>query len=138
MRKLLAKDAFKLIKIIKKLDLKTALKEMYSSKKVKDKDSNEDETNRQLGLEKEMYSSKKVKDKDSNEDETNRQLGLDIAFVIIENMDAAENEIFELLASVSDKTVNEIRELELSELIAMIRDIFVENDLASFFKSAVK
>ena len=112
MRKLLAKDAFKLIKIIKKLDLKTALKEMYSSKK--------------------------VKDKDSNEDETNRQLGLDIAFVIIENMDAAENEIFELLASVSDKTVNEIRELELSELIAMIRDIFVENDLASFFKSAVK
>lgn len=49
-----------------------------------------------------------------------------------------ENQIYELLAGIMEKTPEEVQGLTLDKLIEDIKVISEENNLVSFFKSALK
>lgn len=109
MRKLRAKDIAPFIKILAKMELKESIKSMFSSGNKKENE---------------------------NENE-NGQMVSELIWGIIENYHKAENEFFEFLASLEDKTKEEISELELSEFIELIKELFSEKNIP-FFKFAVK
>lgn len=105
------KDIFTLQKIYKKLNLKEHFKSLQ-----------QDVT----GL------NEKEKDKIAKE------TGFKFFNLIIENMDKVEEEVYMLLASCSDVTVKEIKEQDLFVTIEKIKEMFSDERLMTFFKSAMQ
>lgn len=105
------KHFFPFIKMVKALDIKDALKEMYQ----------------------------KVKGKSQEElaqmDETE---GIDYLFLFVEKLPNAEKEFYEFLSVYLDKSIPELKDMDLLELIETIKDIFQDPNFKAFFQRAVK
>ena len=59
---------------------------------------------------------------------------LDVAEVLFANIEKAEADIFKFLASVSDLSVKEIRELPILDVFEMIVDVVKKEEFKDFFK----
>ena len=108
MRKIQFQDTFVLARIIKKADVKDILIRANNSLK---------------------------------QDNVNKEdVFLDVLFSVLSGAadEGVENEIYELLGGVAEKGTDEIKRLQIDELIDLVKKIAKENDLSNFFKSAVK
>lgn len=74
-----------------------------------------------------------------NNDEVLTAVGVNIVFdivgIITEKLPECENEIFEFLASVSDKTVKELKAMKMSDFARMIIDFVKKDDFKDFFEA---
>ena len=62
----------------------------------------------------------------------------DVAGIIIENISSCENDLYELLASVSNLSKEEIKKLSMADFAEMIIDFIKKPDFADFFKVVSK
>lgn len=114
-RKLKAEDVFPMFKIIKCIGLNefaACLEKDNIKKLISEKGGNADDLASIVGI----------------------SVILEVANVIIGNLPKCENEIFELLASVSGLKVKQIREFELATFTEMIIDFIKKDDFKDFFK----
>lgn len=108
MKKLSTLQGFKLIKILKKLDIKDELRELSKNANKKGK-------------------------KDTVEN-----VQMEIAFLLVEHIPDAQKEICEFLGDLVGKTEKEIEEQELQETIKIITDLLSQEGMGSFLTSALK
>lgn len=64
------------------------------------------------------------------------KVALDIGNIVVSNYPACEEELFVLLAKVSDKTVDEIKAFSFPVYMKMIVDFFKKEEFRDFFKVA--
>lgn len=62
----------------------------------------------------------------------------DLAGIVIENISSCETEIYDLLASVSNLSKDEIKKLSMAEFAEMVIDFVKKPDFADFFKVVSK
>lgn len=112
--KLTAKHLFPFIRMIAKLNIKQQLKEFYFNKV-------------------------DVNGKTPEEIENiKNERGFDFVFIVLEKLPNAEKEVFEFLALYSGKTVQELQEAEIPELMDLLKQVFQDKSFTSFFQQAVK
>lgn len=68
-----------------------------------------------------------------------KQKGIEVLLLLIESISGqdVENEIYKLIANISDKETDEIKNCDLTEFIQVLKNIWEENDVKSFFTSAI-
>jgi acetylornithine deacetylase/succinyl-diaminopimelate desuccinylase-like protein len=111
-------DLPKLSKILKKMEIKDDLKKLFSMQSVSTKDS-EKEKERKEKLAEEM--------------------GAEFGATAVVNLYMAEAEIFELIAGLTGLKVEEVKKMELDDIVKLFKEFGKSaGSLVSFFKSAVK
>jgi hypothetical protein len=111
-------DVPKLSKILKKMEVKEDLKRLFSMPGAKIKDTEKE---------------KKEKEKLAEE------MGAEFGATAIVNLYMAEAEIFELIASLTGFSVDQVKKMELENIINLFTEFGKSaGSLVSFFKSAVK
>lgn len=70
--------------------------------------------------------------------DNNINVALDVIMLILENLNNAENEFYNFVAPISEKTEDELKVLPINELIEILKNIYADVDFASFFKLAAK
>ena len=70
--------------------------------------------------------------------QNNSELAIELAFQMLENIDKIANALFEFLAHIEEKPVQEIEELPLDELVELLKQLFGDKNFGSFFKLAAK
>jgi hypothetical protein len=111
-------DIPKLSKILKKMEIKEDLKRLFSMPGAKIKDTEKE---------------KKEKEKLAEE------MGAEFGATAIVNLYMAEAEIFELIASLTGFSVDQVKKMELENIINLFTEFGKSaGSLVSFFKSAVK
>lgn len=129
-RKLKAKDMPSLIKILRKINIKN-FKNCFQSedakelfKKIMDEENHSDEN------------------KEGTEDTALAMAGgtilLDIVQVILEGLDGCVNDVNELLASVSEKNISELENMDFDIYAQMIIDFIKKEEFKGFLKVALK
>lgn len=78
-----------------------------------------------------------IKSMFGSSDKDKGQMISELIWGIIENYHKSEQELYVFLAGLEGKTKEEISELELSEFIDLIKELFSEKNM-SFFKFAAK
>lgn len=63
-----------------------------------------------------------------------QNLGIDVIMLILENVSLAENEFYEFIAPIAEKTPEESKEMPFKELKQLFANILNDADFASFFK----
>lgn len=108
MRKINTEDAFKTSRLLKYSNIKNTLLDCYEK----------------------ANSLKKAKDKDIE------KFGVSVALELIECLGEhrAEQEFYDLIGGICEKSADEIRTQELATTIEDIKMIIKENDMKSFFK----
>jgi hypothetical protein len=106
------KHFFPFVKMIKALDLKDAFKEMYEKAKGK----SEEEL--------------------SKLDQSGE--GIDYLFILIDKLPQAEKETYHFLQVYTDKTKEEIENMDLDEVIAILREVLEDEKFKVFFQQAMK
>lgn len=116
-RKLDAKDIFPVLNLIKKIGFKE-FKECFKSEELKDiaKNGNNDSATMEAGV----------------------TIVFDIAGIIIDHIGGCQDDIFNLLASVSNLEREEIEGLSMAELAEMIIELVQKDDFKDFFKVVSK
>lgn len=73
------------------------------------------------------------------DDEAVTAVGFNIVFdivgIVTEKLPECENEVFEFLASVSDKSVEELKAMKMSDFARMIIDFVKKDDFKDFFEA---
>lgn len=111
-------DLPKLSKILKKMEIKDELKKLFSMPGISSKDSEKE---------------KERKEKLSEE------MGADFGATAIVNLYMAEAEISELLAGLTGLSVDEVKKMQLDDMVNLFKEFGKSaGSLVSFFKSAVK
>lgn len=105
------KHFFPFIKMVKALDIKNELKEFYQKAKGK----SEEELEQMDELE-----------------------SFDYLYIFIEKLPIAEKEVMSFLSVFLEKKKEEIDEMEISEMVSVIKDIFKDPNFQTFFRAAVK
>lgn len=111
---LTTKHLFPFIRMLTKLNLKHELKE-FALKKI-------DVTGKS----------------DEEKEQIQKERGFDLVILIIEKLPNAEKEVFDFLSLYSGRTVDELKEAEISETVGLIRALLQEPAFSSFFQQAVK
>ena len=62
----------------------------------------------------------------------------DIAGIVMENISSCENELYDLLSSVSNLSKEDVKKLTLAEFAEMVIDFIKKPDFADFFKVVSK
>lgn len=76
-------------------------------------------------------------DNDSDDvEEIGLEVGLNIAGVVAENLDKCEDQIFKFLASVSNQSVNNVKNLPPVEFFDLVIAVFSMPDFKDFFTRA--
>ena len=114
MRKLNFKDIFRLAAIIRKAKIRYQLSELVAS-----------------------ISAEKTVKTDKNAENLTEKVGISFILMIIEAAPEVESEIYELVASINGTDVEQAQNMTLEEIGAFWRKLSAENDLQSFFSSAV-
>lgn len=115
-RRLDAPDIFPVLNLIKKIGFKE-FKECFKSEELKDiAKSGDDSATMAAGV----------------------TIMFDIAGIVIDHIGACQDDIFNLLASVSNLTREEIEKLSMAELAEMIIELVQKDDFADFFKVVSK
>lgn len=96
---------FKLLKMAKKMDILTELKGFFQKVNVKDKN--------------------KLK-------EVQESVGIDFAVTVISNADKAEEEFYDVIASIIDKTPEEVRKQDLDISMKALQELFKSGAFKSF------
>lgn len=84
----------------------------------------------------ELFSSKEAIEVFKGEDNKDEQLGfmiLSVGQLLIERIDSAEKEIFDILSATSNLTVEEIQDLDLITFTDMVFDFVKKDDFMGFF-----
>lgn len=110
-RNLKTKDLFSFTRIIKKMNMKSEIKEL-----VQDVTGKTDEE-------------KKAAE---------QELKIDLILMFVENIGNAEQEIYKLLADLSDKKPQEIEEQSPKDTFEMVNELFNEEGFGDFLSLAVK
>jgi hypothetical protein len=97
--------------MIKALDIKNELKEIYQ--KVKGK-NNDELTN------------------------LDQEQGIDYLFLFIEKLPEAEKEVMSFLSLLLEKPIDEVQEIPFNEMASIIIDVFKDPNFKAFFQLAVK
>ena len=111
MRNLKTKDLFSLSRIVKKMNIKEDIKELAQNI---------------TGLAKE--------DKEKAE----QSMQVDIMLIFVENLGSAEKDVYKLLGDLTDKTAKEIEDMDLTEFMAIITELFKQDGLGKLFQTALK
>ncbi len=116
-RRLDAPDIFPVLNLIKKIGFKE-FKECFKSDELKDiaKSGDDDSATMAAGM----------------------TIIFDIAGIVIDHIGNCQDDIFNLLASVSNLTREEIEKLSMAELAEMIIELVQKDDFADFFKVVSK
>ena len=116
MRKLIFSDIFVAGRIIKKLELKEKLKEIYSKVQEEKKNISNDEERENL----------------------TENTGIDIIYAIFTECveSKMENALYEFLAGPFEMKPEEVKNLEIEEVINKFKQLAKENNLIDFFKKA--
>lgn len=125
-RRLNATDIFLMVKIIGKIGLKDLA---TSFKDGSFKDAFTNLINKRI---------KETAEKEESKDDTVAEIGMTIAFelanTIISNLPKCETEIYQLLAQVSGKKVNEIAKIDAVVFFEMIIDFIKKEEFKDFIK----
>ncbi|OMH20081.1 hypothetical protein AC231_04655 [Clostridium pasteurianum] len=106
MRKLKTSDLFSLSRIFKKMDIKDEIKTL---------------TRDITGLSEE----EKIK--------ISQELQVNLSILFIENIGNAEKEVYKLFASLTDKTAEEIENMDLDKFFKLIQELFNQEGFENFF-----
>ena len=120
MRKLNFKDLFAAAEIIRKAKIRSELAALISG----------------ISAEKSAKTGENT-EKDVKGDKIVEKVGISFMLMLIEAAPAVENEIYALVASIKGVGVQDVQDMSLDEVKAFWRDLASENDLYSFFSSAV-
>lgn len=116
-RKLNAKDLFRMANILNKIGI-GELKKVISADKI----------------------ASLASQKDINQDALTTIVGANVIFdvvgIVINNLDKAEKDIFAFLANVTNKTPEEIENLDMGEFMDLLVAIFKKDEFKDFFKRA--
>lgn len=66
------------------------------------------------------------------------KVGISLVLTVVESAPSAQKEICEFIGSITGTTAEEIESTPIDEIIAIIKQIIKENDVKSFFTSALK
>lgn len=110
-RKLKTADLFSLSRIIKKMDIRDEIK----------------------GLARDITGLSGEEKKEVGE-----ELSINLSLLFMENVGNAEKEIYKLFASLVDKTVEEIEEMELDKFFELIQELFNQEGFENFLSKALK
>lgn len=130
-------DVFVISKIIKKMNIRNEIKDCVANAKKSENSALQNlnkintNDNEDSGATKESEDVKKLKDSVA------AGLGIDVALIFIENMSCAEKEFYTLFAGLTEKKVEEVRKIKLTELIKMIKELFTNNDMKEVFSAAL-
>lgn len=108
MRNLHARDLFTFSRMITKMGIKDELKNFLNPQNGND---NEDE----------------------NTNNEKNGTGLELIMTILSKLPDAENEFFEFLAPICEKTIEETKDIPLIDLIQTLKDIWRDSGILSFF-----
>lgn len=148
--KILGKDAFKIIRLINKFGLKEELKDIIklgqlSEKKNRAKNLKIIELLKEQELENNTENVKKLMEENeevinliSTKEEVDYEMMERGLFLILDGLGNAEKEIFEVLSSIYDKPVKDIKETELNDLVKMIKNVIMSPSLKGVFTSMFK
>ncbi|HUV84550.1 MAG TPA: hypothetical protein VMV86_02525 [Methanosarcinales archaeon] len=67
-------------------------------------------------------------------EKTEKELGIDLLLVVIKKLYLAKDEINKLLASLTEKTIEEIEALKFGDLKNLLKEFTEKEGFASFFK----
>lgn len=70
--------------------------------------------------------------------ENNTELVIELVYKLLESTDKVMQSLFEFLAYLEDKTVEEIGDLPLDEFTDLLKELFNGKNFGSFFKLAAK
>jgi hypothetical protein len=110
-RELQFSDAFSLIRIIKKMNIKEEVKGIFADAS---------------GMTKEQI------------DELSNEKGIHFVMMLVENLDRAEQEIYEFIASLSGIPKDQIAALQLEETFEILMQLTQLKGLKSFLQSVGK
>ena len=65
-------------------------------------------------------------------------VGIDMFKFVLKNLNKAEKEVFEVIAILEEKTVEEVRVQPLSITFKSLKDLLTNKELTNFFKSAMQ
>jgi hypothetical protein len=111
MRNLKTRDLFSLSRIVKKMNIKEDIKAL---------------TKDITGL------------SDKEKKKAQQGLNIELTLLFVEHFGDAEKEVCTLLGSLTDKTSEEIEELELEPLIEIVTELFKQESLEKLFTTALK
>ena len=111
-------DAFKLARILLKLNLKEVLKEKVA-----------EYTDRSKAI-------SKINDPTEKEKQTN-EMGVDIIFDIMEHGEKAEDAFYDFLSGPFEMTKEEVLEISLVDIVPKFKEMAGQNNLENFFKSVL-
>ena len=152
-----SKNAFTIIKIIKKMGIKDKVIESFKNISATDKELKK--KNKELLLlliaKDKNYLSLKESEKDKLNIETLQEnselakdistlqkrqedLGLDLITEFILNLDTVENEVYSLIADIEHLTAEEVSEKGVDWLVDKIKEIFASDNIKSLFTFATK
>lgn len=80
---------------------------------------------------------KQFKDKYKGKKADVMMVGLEVFKVVLSNMPKVKKEVFEIVALVEEKTVEEVKKQPLMQTLKTFKAIFSEPELMGFFKSAM-
>ena len=71
-----------------------------------------------------------------NNAETQTKLGLELMSCVVSKLWRAEQEVYELLAELNDRPVQEIKNLEIDEIVELLKELVQKGIVEAFFKQA--
>ena len=105
------KHFFPFIKMVKALDIKEDLKSFYQKSQGKSKEELE---------------------------ELDGAESFDYLYVIVDKLPNAEKEVMSFLVVFLEKPQKDVDEMEITEVVSVIKDVFKDPNFQTFFQSAVK
>lgn len=114
LRTLNSKDLFVLIRLVKKIGI-DQLKNIIETKNI----------------------NALIKKNGKDAEKVGIEIFLDLSSIIIDRLDACENEIYDLLERVSDKDRKELEEMDMDVFISMVIELFQKDDFKKAFTKVV-
>jgi hypothetical protein len=65
------------------------------------------------------------------------RLGVEVLSAVLPEFHNAEKEIYEFIADIKNIDINEVEHMDFNDIIAIIKDVIKDIDIASFLKQAV-
>lgn len=149
--KITSKQAFSLLRIIEKMELKKDLIEAMNEQMKLEKKLNEAQKElRELAEEKGIKDiteeevkvlfeeDKELKIRFAEIQQEQQVKGLELLFLILEKLPHAEKEVYTFLSKVYDIPVKELEELEFDEVATMIKNVVGSESFQRFFTLILK
>lgn len=114
MKDLRFEDVFTISKIIKKMNIREEIK-----KSIKDTTSNNDDENKE------------------DHESFAESLGIDVALLFVENIPAAEKEVYSLFSNLTEKKIEDVKKMKATEVFEIVKSWFTNEDMKQVFSTAL-